>query len=236
MAKAKKKPRSAAQKAATRKMLAANKAKKAAGKAKGRASGSHKGKAAATSHKTVVHHVAAPKKSKSGGRASGASRAKVTLKGALDMMKGGAIGGAAAIGADVAMGYLPLPKQLKTGMGNTATRLALGIGAGIAIEKVSKGKISGRDVAVGVIATAVRDAVKPVLQQKVPNLKLGESASLGELFNDGDESVLSELAEMIDEDMASGQTFDNDRLGMGEQFDEELSGVGGLAGDLAVFR
>lgn len=235
MAKAKKKPRTAAQKAATRKMIAANKAKKAAGKAKSRVGGKRKAKASSSSssaHKTVVHHMHAPAK-RGGGKARKAmSRAKLGMKSALDMMKGGLVGGAGALGADIAMGYLPLPEQLKTGIGNTATRLALGIGAGVAVEKLSKGKISGRDVAVGVIATTVRDAVKPVIQQKAPNLKLGEVASLGELFDDGDAATLSQLAELIDEDMASGNTYEMSEIG--EEFEE--NGVSGLAGDLAVFR
>lgn len=240
MAKAKKKgkKRSAAQIAATKKMLAANKAKRSGKKAaKKSASKPRKVKAKKSSPKktkTAKRAGAAPRKSKSKGpktmkkskRKSSGSR-KQMLASVIDAAKGGAVGGVSALGLDVVMGNLPLPDKLKTGPGGVATRAALSVVGGMAIGHLTKNQKAGRDATVGMLSVTVRDSARSVIQTKFPSVQLGALADLSEAF-EGDVSQIHGLAEAIDMQL-NGNTFEN-----GSPFGSDDDAVAGLNGQMAT--
>lgn len=254
MAKAKKKTRSAAQKAATKKMLAANRAKRAGKKKPAAASVKRrktrkKGKAvrAVVKNKAAVTRARRSRpKAKSGSkRKMKSSNRKQKMKnfvaGIMDVAKGGAVGGAAALGLDVAMGNLPLPDKLKTGAGGVATRVALSIVAGKLIAAGTKNHQIGRDAAVGMLSTTIRDSGRSVLQKQMPTLQLGELADLSEAIGDDEAGDIQGLAELIDAELngegMSGLTMDNDDDNDDDDFEGFTPGaMSGLAGDLAIYR
>lgn len=81
--------------------------------------------------------------------------------------------GAGAVGAEVLMGYLPLPAQLKTGVMRHVTKGGVGIVGGIILGKVFKQPKLGKFFAAGAIAIATHDAIKEALAARMPSLKFG---------------------------------------------------------------
>lgn len=237
----KKKPRTAAQKAATARMLAARKAaskpakKKPAKKKTKRAAPA----AAAVASKKAKRKSAKPKTTKkvSTMKKRKPQRAKRMMAGVVDTLKGGAVGAGAGLGLDLAMGYAPLPASLKTGAGGVAIRAVGSMLIGMGVEKMTKKHQLGRDAAVGALAITLRDAGRSVIVAKMPSLKLGELADLSEAFGESyDGRVIEGLAELIDEQELSeiadlSESWEGEVDGLGENWD---GSVDGLSGDLAT--
>jgi len=88
-----------------------------------------------------------------------------------------AIGGAGALGLDIAFGLLPLPANVKTGPLAPAAKIGGAILLGMVARRVTNKK-TGDMVAAGAITVAVYSAVRGLFQKFVPNVPLGEYPSL----------------------------------------------------------
>lgn len=82
--------------------------------------------------------------------------------------------GAGAVGAEIAMGYLPLPPALKTGVARHVTKGAVGIAGGLVIGKVLRQPRLGKFFAAGAIAIAAHDAIKEAIVANMPSVRFGE--------------------------------------------------------------
>ncbi len=81
--------------------------------------------------------------------------------------------GAGAVAAEVAMGYLPIPAQFKTGVMRHVTKGGVGVVGGLIIGKLFKQPKLGKFFAAGAIAIATHDAIKEALAARMPSLKFG---------------------------------------------------------------
>lgn len=166
---ARKKPRSAAQKAATRKMLAANRARRKPVRARRTAK-----------RRTLTTYASNPIKRRKR-RASTLSAVSVRRRRRSNPIKSDLIksvlmpsitaaGGALML--DVAWGYLPIPANLKTG---PLQHLAKGVGAlaiGYLGSKVVK-KQTAEALAVGALTVVFHGAAKDLIAKMMPSLRLG---------------------------------------------------------------
>lgn len=185
-----KKRRTAAQRAATAKMIAArrrmlkggrksNPSKKHRAKAKHRSASRSR---AAPEHVTIINP--SPRKAH---RAKAHRRARNPVGGFVrdftSQLVPSAIGGLGALGVDVLVGVLPLPDAIKTGPMRPVVRVAgaaaLGFGAGM----VSNRRI-GQQVAAGALTVVLYDTMKGILARtgigaKIPGLSLYELPGVG---------------------------------------------------------
>lgn len=245
MAKAKKK-RSAAQIAATKKMLAANKRNKAGKKSASKP----KKKRAARKASATKAKVTRKTKRASGSGSKGKktmkkgkrrlNRARSFLKGAKEIGMGAMAGGTAATAMDVVLGHSMTPAVMKTPVGNLLTRTAGSFLAGMAIQKITKNHQLGRDAAVGSLAVMVNGVERSVIRSKVPSLQLGEVGDLaaalgiGANFTDDDlEDEIAGLAAAIDNDMDALEFDDEDLDGIEDEYEDEMNG---LEGQLAFIQ
>ena len=81
--------------------------------------------------------------------------------------------GAGAVGAEVLMGYLPLPSILTTGPQRYVTKGIISVAAGYFIAKYVSRK-AGEAFATGGIAIAAHDAIKASLVGFMPSVKFGQ--------------------------------------------------------------
>jgi len=172
MATAKKKPRSAAQKAATKRMLAANRAARAA------ASAPAKKRKAAKKPAAVAAPKRAAKKSRTrrggwpitGVAAASAAGRKLRYRRPnpiMDDIKStfipSAIGGGGALLLDVAMGLLPLPAAAKVGPMSPLVRVAGAVGIGVLAGMVVS-KRTANQIAAGALTVTMYDLAKRTLR------------------------------------------------------------------------
>lgn len=115
-------------------------------------------------------------------------------------------GAAGALALDLALGYLPLPDNLKTGVLRHFVKAGLAIGIGAVVEKVST-RAMGRAAATGALTVVLHDAIREQVVQHAPGVKLGEYVYL-----------------TPDERMALGYTGPGQIAGVG--MSEFVSGVG----------
>lgn len=95
-------------------------------------------------------------------RAAGVSMGKMLLP---------AMGiGAGAVGAEILMGYLPIPANFKTGALRHVTKGAVGIAAGMIIGKVFKMKRLGNYFALGAVAIATHDFLKEIIASRASGI------------------------------------------------------------------
>lgn len=80
--------------------------------------------------------------------------------------------GGGAVGAELLMGYLPLPAVLKTGPLRYVTKAAVSVAAGYFIAKYGNKK-AGEAFAMGGIAIATHDALKAGVTQFMPGARFG---------------------------------------------------------------
>ena len=78
--------------------------------------------------------------------------------------------GAGAVGAEILMGYLPIPADFKTGVLRHITKGAIGIAAGFVLAKVLKQKVLGAYVAAGAVVIATHDAIKEFVANRLTML------------------------------------------------------------------
>ena len=133
--------RTAAQKAATRKMLAANRARRGSVAPKRR----RRNPLAAS----AVHRVT---------RRTRRARNPIGMTGIMGSITDAAIGAGGALAVDMAFNYLPLPVNLKTGMAGTAAKAATAILLGTVGRKVL-GRTAGK-MAAGALTVIAYDAMK----------------------------------------------------------------------------
>lgn len=75
--------------------------------------------------------------------------------------------GAGAVGAELVLGYAPLPANLKTGMLRNVTKALIGVGMGMLVAKFINRKF-GEAVAIGSITISAHDAIKDAIIQFSP--------------------------------------------------------------------
>lgn len=89
------------------------------------------------------------------------------------MILPGLMVGAGAVGAELAMGYIPLPTVLKTGPARYLTKGVISVMMGWAVAKYFNRK-AGEALAMGGIAIAAHDAIKAGLVSFMPSAKFGQ--------------------------------------------------------------
>jgi hypothetical protein len=153
-----KKPRTAKQKAATRRMIAARWGAKSARKSN------------PSSRKKHHHHGG-------GGFHFGRSRNPIdgAIKETTESLMPAAIGAAAGLGINALVGYLPLPATLQTGMARplvvAAAVIAAGAGAGMMM-----GRKTGEMVIAGGLTVTLYDLLKGLLVTNFPNVPIAPTA------------------------------------------------------------
>jgi hypothetical protein len=80
--------------------------------------------------------------------------------------------GAGAVGAELVMGYLPLPAMFKTGALRHITKAVVSVAGGWAIAKYAN-KQAGEAFAAGGIAISAHDMIKETLTRVMPGLQFG---------------------------------------------------------------
>lgn len=173
--------RSAAQKAATRRMLAANRARRspvASTRTKRR-------RRVAKSHPVAgyfpnprrrriasrVRHIAKRRTY----RRNPSSPSRVNIMG---MLKGGFTGGMGAVAVNTAFNFLPLPAMMKTGNIAYVSKAALAIALGMFGRKLLPGSTAAR-MAEGSLAVTFHDAIVAIAGPMLPSLRLGEVGYVG---------------------------------------------------------
>lgn len=82
--------------------------------------------------------------------------------------------GLGAVGAEILMGYLPIPASFKTGVMRHVTKGVVGVTAGMLIGKVLRQKRLGNYIALGSVVIAVHDAAKEFIAARMPAITMGQ--------------------------------------------------------------
>lgn len=124
-----------------------------------------------------------------------------------------ALGAGGAVALDVALGYIPLPAQLQTGLARQAVRAAAAVALGWGAGKVL-GKSKGAAITQGALTVIAYDVVKSLLHKTAP--------ALPGLAGDFEEVDLGYLnpAPLLQDDTGAGAYMDD---GVGAYMDD---GVG----------
>jgi len=172
-----KKPRTAAQKAATKRMLAANRAKHG-GAPKRKA---HKRRKNPIGLSRVVHHAkraahrvvhhkrrSARRRNPIGGSMRGAA------SGVMGMGMQALQGAGGALLVNTALNYIPmLPAALKSGNGKYIARVGVALAIGVFGKKVMPQKLA-TNMAVGAMTVALHDLLLGLAATAMPKLQLGD--------------------------------------------------------------
>jgi len=173
-----KKRRSAAQKAATRKLVALNKSKK---RGKTVVKAKHKKRrrnpianvTKRRKHRAVTSHRIARRHK----RRSNPIAAKFGLGGMAKMAMSSAVAAGGALSLDLAWGFLPLPDAVKLGpmrhVAKGAGAIALGILAGFVVKKETANAL-----ATGAMTVVMYNAARELLANVAPQIALGEYMSV----------------------------------------------------------
>lgn len=84
------------------------------------------------------------------------------------------VGAAGALGIDVILGFLPIPPQFKTGHMRAIVKIAGAVGVGILASNFMK-RETAHQIAAGAITVTLYDVMKGYLRQAVPTLPLSEA-------------------------------------------------------------
>lgn len=84
------------------------------------------------------------------------------------------VGAAGALGLDVILGFLPIPVQFKTGPMRAIVKIAGAVGVGILASNFMK-RETAHQIAAGAITVTLYDVMKGYLQQAMPTLPLSEA-------------------------------------------------------------
>jgi hypothetical protein len=87
--------------------------------------------------------------------------------------------GAGAVGAEIIMGYLPIPANFKTGVLRHVTKGVVAVSAGMLIGKVLRQKRLGNFIALGGVVIAAHDALKEVITSRMPAIPFGYYSPAG---------------------------------------------------------
>ena len=128
-----------------------------------------------------------------------------------------AIGAGGALLTDLAIGYLPLPDTVKTGMMRPITRGGVAIGLGI-IAGMLTSKATGAKVMAGALTVVVYSEVKAYLQTNMPKLPLSgvEEYPALEFAGYGNYGLQDDMGELLDNSGGMGELLD----------DSSMNGVG----------
>lgn len=209
MATARKKPRTAAQRAATRKLVAMNKARRARPARAARSTPKRR-----KARRSAAPAQAAPRRSKrrrpiSSARA--ASQAGRVLRyrrpnpigGLGDFMKNtlmpSAVGGAGALALDVALAALPLPATMKVGPMAPLVKVAGAVGLGMLAGQFL-GRKTGEQVAAGALTVTIYNVARTTLNRlsggRIPGLAMYPD-SLGEYVSDAEQLGYTDSGQQV---------------------------------------
>lgn len=157
-----KKPRSAAQKAATKRMLAARRGSNPVRRTK-----RHKRRSNPVGlHRVKRHHVSAR-------RRRNPLRMSAATHGIGGMLMTSVHGAGGALLVNTALNYIPLPALLKSGNGKYLARVGGAIALGVFGGKVLPKKIAS-NMAVGAMTVAFHDLLLGLASQAMPTARLGD--------------------------------------------------------------
>lgn len=94
------------------------------------------------------------------------------LSGAAQTTMDAGYGIVGAFATDLAVGYLPIPEELKSGVVGIITKVFLALGIGMLAEKVGFAR-EGRYIALGGVTVPMYTELKDMVNTHMPNLKLG---------------------------------------------------------------
>jgi len=94
-------------------------------------------------------------------------------RGAMRFVRPALMGGATAIGIDVAMGYAPLPDVLSQGYARHATKAAIAVGLGMYGAKLGMKRATAESMAQGALTVFATDAMREAATQFMPNVPMG---------------------------------------------------------------
>lgn len=227
-----KKHRSAAQRAATARLLAWNRAHR-----KGKSSGAkkHKRASARAAHGrgVTVIRVGNPAGHKTKKAAKTGKRRHNPMGFRLGSMKTfsretlmpSVIGGAGALGLDILLGVLPIPDNFKAGPLRPVTRVAGAIGLGLAAGMMVK-RQTAHQVVAGALTVVLYDTMKSYLSQmaggKIPGLGIYEIPGIG----------LYEVAA----NPQLGYTDSGQQVGDGELYPDRDTVASYVSGEEGVYR
>ena len=165
-----KKPRSAAQKAATRRMVAARGGKNPARTVKRRKRRSNPVSANPiglhrVKHRAKRHHTRA--------RRRNPLRMPAGAGGIMGMMTTSLQGAGGALFVNTALNYIPLPAALTSGNGKYLARVGLALAVGVFGGKVLPHKVA-TNAAIGAMTVALHDLLLGLAAQAMPTMKLGD--------------------------------------------------------------
>jgi len=219
-----KKRRTAAQKRATAKMVAANRRRRKNPVARKRR--------AAPKRRKVSARRAPVRRRRRAGRRSNPALSVRSVQNQLMEAGTGAVG---ALGLDVIQGYLPIPANLKVGLIGTAVKALLAIGMGVAASKVKIVKAStAAKMANGALTVVLHDELRKQVGTFAPGLQLGEylgddglgyygSGYPAGVMNEGYGGMGSYLPELSDDDMGMEQTGLNEYVGGESDYIEDMA-------------
>lgn len=189
------KPRTAAQRAATKRMLASNRARRGGHAPKRRAKRRHNPVGLARVHHGVTRHK----------RRSVAHRAKRRHNPLRTLGKVGGVGAMAmtslqgaggALLVNTALNYVPfLPPMLKSGNGKYIARVGLAVAIGVFGSKVMPSRIAN-NMAVGAMTVALHDLLLGLASQAMPTLQLGDVGDYDDGVSNEVSAYMSPTAQM----------------------------------------
>mgnify|MGYP001566405584 CR=1 FL=1 len=134
-----------------------------------------------------------------------------------------AIGAGGALLTDLAIGYLPLPDTVKTGIMRPITKGGVAIGLGI-IAGMLTSKATGAKVMAGALTVVVYSELKAFLQTQMPKLPLSgvEEYPALEFAGYGNYGLQDNMGELL-EDSNMGELLDDSSMnGVGEYEDADF--------------
>ena len=191
-----KKTRSAAQKAATRKLVALNRAKRGTAKRK-------------RNPVAALRSVAGKVRKYARRRRNPISTAAIrpTVSSIVNVGTQSFQGAGGALLVNTALNYIPLPDQLKSGNGKYLARAAMAVAVGVFGSKVLPRNVAA-NMAVGAMTVAMHDMMLNVVSRAMPTLRLGDVGD----YDDG----VSEFVSGVDRNDTFGQQGDIYDQGVGE--------------------
>jgi len=165
------KHRTAAQKAATRRMVAANRARRTGGH-KRRKTHAYASNPAPRKRRTTRRHASHAVAHHRKYRRNPSHR----TGGLMGMFMPSLQGAGGALAVDLVTGYLPLPLSIKVSPARHLIKGVLAIGLGM----VMKGSL-GQNMAKGALTVALHDASKEAIQIAAPSIQLGAEPTVADL-------------------------------------------------------
>lgn len=176
------KKRTAKQKAATRRMIAANRARRSGGKKRRASRKRNPVTPLRSTRRAARRSPARAYKRRSRARRRSNPSMPGFVRDFMNTLVPSAIGGAGALAADVAMAVLPLPDAIKTGALRPVARIGAAVAVG-ALAGMMTNRRTGSQVAAGALTVVMYDTIKgfaaKVLGGKVPGIGVYDIPGIG---------------------------------------------------------